>query len=226
MRWVVLLLVLLNAALFGYFKLSVQAPSGAVAGHEAIEADKLKIVSAEELAALPKKSTSTTPNVPTPTPQPLPEQTACYEWGSFSAPSVSRVKNILSKFPVQSEIKQTATQEATRYWIYIPPLASAEKAQAKNIEVRSLGVEESFVVQEPQWRNAISLGVFREEALAAKFLEDLHGRGVKSAVKGVRNNGTGQSSFMLRNVTDAIASEIDKLKPDFSGSEFKKVACQ
>ena len=225
MRWVVLLLLFLNAALFGYFQLNAAHPVGVVAGHEPIQADKLKVLTTEELAALPKKQ-DLTPVAPTPAPQPAPVQTACYEWGSFSVANVARARKILEKFAVQSELKQTASQEAKRFWIYIPPLTNAEKAQAKIDEVRALGIEETFIVQEPPWRNAISLGVFKDEALATKLLDDLHARGVRSAIKGVRNHENGQSSFTIKNVTDAVAGEIDKLKPDFSGSELKKVACQ
>lgn len=225
MRWVVLLLLLLNAVLFGYFKLNASHPVGIVAGHEAIQADKLKILTAEELSALPKKP-APTPAAPTPDPQPMPVQTACYEWGSFSTGNLSRARNILEKFAVESILRQTTSQEAKRYWVYIPPLANAEKAQAKMDEVRALGIEETFIVQEPQWRNAISFGVFKDEKLATKLLDDLHGRGVKTAIKGLRNHESGQSSFYIKNVPDEVAGEIDKLRPDFSGSELKKVACQ
>jgi len=228
MKWVVSVLLLVNLAMFGYFKLSEPRPVGVVAGHEDIEADKLKVLTPEELAAMPGKN-QTAPSAPAPAPVPAPAiaavQTACYEWGSFSAANVSRAKNILQKFSMRSELKQTASQEATRYWVYIPPLANADKAQAKINEIRALGVEESFVVQEPQWRNAISLGVFKDEALAAKLLDDLHGRGVKSAIKGMRNHESGQSSFLLRDVADNAALEISKLQPDFPGSELKKVTC-
>jgi hypothetical protein len=225
MRWTVLLLVLLNAVLFTYFQLGVPQPVGIKPGHEDIEADKLRILSAEELASLPKKSALIPNTTPDPA-QPATESTGCYEWGSFSAAGVSRVKNILAKFTLHYELRQTASQEAIRYWVYIPPLSNAEKAQAKIDEVRALGVEEVLIVQESPWRNAISLGVFKDEALANKLLDDLHARGLKSAIKGIRNHENGQASFYLKEVTEAAAAEIDKLKPDFSGSEFKKVTCQ
>lgn len=225
MKWLVGLLLLVNVALLGYSRLKAAHPVEIAVGHEPIAADQLRILTAEELASLPKKP-APTPVAPLPESQQAPGQTACYEWGSFSTANVSRARNILEKFSLQSELKQTASQEATRYWIYIPPLASAEKAQAKMDEVRALGIEVAFIVQEPEWRNAISLGVFKDEALATKLLQDMHGRGVKSAIKGVRNREGGQSSFTIRNMPDAVAGEIDKLKPDFSGSELKKVACQ
>src|SRR5450830_1152822 len=97
--------------------------------------------------------------------------------------------------------------------------------RARNV-LTNFGVQESFIVKEPQWRNAISLGVFKDEQLAAKLLEDLKARGVRSAVKGVRNNEKSQASLLVNHVSPEMASEINKLKPDFAGSELKPVSCQ
>ena len=123
-------------------------------------------------------------------------------------------------------MKQLTSIESVRYWIYVPPLKSTVAAQAKQSELANLGVQDTFIVQEPQWRNAISIGVFKDEQLASKLLEDLKTRGVRSAVKGVRNNEKSQASLLINHVSPEMASEIDKLKPDFAGSELKPVSCQ
>ncbi len=220
MRWVVLLLLLLNVALFGYFERGGRRPAEMVAGHEAIQPEKMRILSAAELAGMPKK-----PEPEPAIPQPVPEPVSCYEWGSFPSESVARARAILDGFSAQAELRQTASQEAKRYWVYIPPLPNAEKAQAKSDEVQALGVAESYVVQEPKWRNAISFGVFKDEALATRLLEDLRAKGIKTAVKGLRNQEGGQSSFFIRNLADRMAEEIGKLQPDFPGSELRKMTC-
>ncbi len=218
MKWLIGLLLLINMLVLAYFKLSQPIPVGMPGGHEPIQPEMIKILTPEQLALIPKK--------PTPVAQPSPVVSACYEWGGFSAGNLSRAKNILQKLAIDFEVKPIAQQDTTRYWVYIPPLASAEKAQAKIEEVRALGVKESFIIQDPQWRNAISLGVFKDETLASKLLEELHDRGVKSAIKGMRNHDGGQSSITLKNVSDTTAAELEKLFPDFSGSELKKAACQ
>lgn len=223
MKWLFWLLLLLNAALFGYFKLTEPHPVGIVAGHEPIQPEKLKILSPEQLSALSKTEQ---PTAAAPVDPPGAVQTACYEWGSFSATNLSRARNILEKFSLESVTKQTAPQEAARYWVYIPPRKTAEEAQTKANELRALGVDDFFVVQEPQWRYAISLGVFKDEKLAAKHLEDLHTRGVRSAVKSERNHEGSQSSLFMKNVAANVADEIGKLKPDFPGSELKQVTCE
>jgi hypothetical protein len=100
-----------------------------------------------------------------------------------------------------------------------------EDAQTKVGELSALGVDESFIVEEPKWRFAISLAMYKDEALANRFLAELHKRGVRSAVKGVRNFENGQSSFHIRNLAQEVADEIGKLQPDFPGSELKPVEC-
>jgi len=224
MKLLVWLLLLVNVALFGYFRWQATRPGESLAGHEPISAEKLKILTPQELDAMPKKVTETVPAAPAADAAPV--HYACYEWGSFSTADVSRARNILDKFNLEATVKQQATQEATRYWVYIPPRKSLEDAQAKMAELKGLGVQESYIVQEPQWRHAISLGVFKDEALANRFLEDLRTRGVRSAVKGARNHESGQAGFFIKNVSAAVAEEIGKLKPDFPGSELKQAACQ
>lgn len=220
MRWITLLLLVMNAALFGYFKLNESRPVGVTAGHEAIKPDMIKVLTAEALAAMPLKAESA-PSAPTPPPEP----TACYEWGSFSAENIASAKATLERLTIDASLQRAVSQEAKRYWVYVPPRKTAEEAQAKSEEIKALGIEEIFVVQEPKWRNAISLGVFKDEALATKLLEDLRAKGVKSAVKGVRNHESDQSNFLLKHVSESAAAEIGKLRPDFPGSEIRKVAC-
>ena len=225
MRLLLWLLLLLNVVLLAYFQLGSQQPAGALAGHQAIDPGKIKILTPEELARLPKKggtppSTSSSP-VAASTPV-----ASCYEWGSFAVPDAARAKAALDRIGLESTAKPQTPQEAVRYWVYIPPRESLEKAQAKVDEIKALGIEESFIIQEPKWRFAVSLGVFKTEAAATKFVEELHSRGIKSAVKGQRNHEGGQTGYFIKSVSPAQVEEIGKLKPDFPGSELKQVNCQ
>ena len=218
MKWIVWLLLLVNALLLAYFNLGSTQPSGALASHQPIQAEKIKLLTPQEIEALPKKSAAIA--------TPAPVQESCYEWGSFSTANLPKARNILDKFSLSATTKQQSSQEATRYWVYIPRQKSLREAQAKVEELRAASVEESFVVLEPQWRYAISLGVFKDEQLATKLLDELKRRGVDSAVKGVRNQEQGQASLLISPMSADMAAEIEKLKPDFPGSELKQVTCE
>jgi hypothetical protein len=223
MKWLLWVLLLVNVVLLAYFKLVFQPQSEPMPGHPAIDPARLKIVTAEELARLPKKGESATPAVTT---SAVPLVAACYEWGSFAGADAARAKAALDRLGLQATARLQVPQEAVRYWVYIPPRESLEKAQEKVNEIKALGIEESFIVQEPKWRNAISLGVFKTEASASKYVEDLHNRGIRSAIKGPRNHEGGQTGYTINNILPAQAEEIGRLKPDFPGSELKQVNCQ
>jgi hypothetical protein len=225
MKWLVWLLLLVNAALLGYFQLGLQRHADASAVHD-LDPARIKIVSAEELAAKARPEPSVAPFEPAIQNVTAPVPAVCYEWGSFAGPDATRAKAALDRLALEVTTKKHTPQEAIRYWVYIPPLLSPEAAQAKIDELRQLGVEEHFVIQEQQWRNAISLGVFRDEGLATRFLEDLRSRGVKSAIKGRRNLSGEQTGYLIKNMTPAQQVEVDKLKPEFPGSDMKQIDCK
>jgi hypothetical protein len=224
MKLMVWVLVLVNALLFAYFNLPTHDTKVNLASHKPLEPERIKLLKEAEVKAMPRKAEDA-PEAQSVAAAP-PPQIACYEWGSFSANSLPRARNILTKFSVEFTAKQQNTQEATRWWVYIPRQPSLQAAQAKVAELKALGVEEFFVVQEPQWKHAISFGVFKDEQLATKLLEELRAKGVVSAVKGVRNQEKGQASLLINKMSSDIAVEIDRLKPDFPGSELKQVSCQ
>jgi hypothetical protein len=219
MKLVVLILLLLNAVLFAYFNLSNPKQTTNSINHEPIQPEKIKLLTPQEIEAMPRKQPEASQGL-------QPVEFSCYEWGSFSAASLPRARETLTRLALEATPVEKTTQEATRYWVYLPQSSTLQAAQTRMQQLRRLGVEESFVVFEPQWRYAISLGVFKDEQLAAKLLEDIKKKGVTSAVKGVRNQEQGQTSLLISNMSLDKVVEIDKLKPDFPGSELKQVTCQ
>lgn len=224
MKWLVGLLLLVNAVLLGYFQLG-SSRHAALPVHD-LDAARIRIVSAEELAAKIRPEPSAAMAEPAIQNIVAPVPVVCYEWGSFAGPDAARAKAALDRLALQVTTKKHTPQEAIRYWVYIPPLLSPEAAQLKVDELRQLGIEETFIIQEQQWRNAISLGVFRDEGLATKFLEDLRNRGVTSAIKGRRNLNGEQTGYLISNLSPAQQADVDKLKPEFPGSDLKQVECR
>ncbi len=223
MKWLVWLLILLNVALFGYFQLSEMQAAGARQGHEPIQAEQIKLLAKEQLAALVE---SAPVKPPEDTAVPMPETPACYEWGSFPATSVPRVRNVLQQLGLEFSVRQTEEKQAVRYWVYIPPLASLQEAQARSDALLALGVAETFVVQEVRWRNAISLGIFSDKASADRLTQELRNRGVLDVVSGIRNQERDQSSFLIKNLAPGRVEEISRLRPDFPYAELSPAACQ
>jgi hypothetical protein len=227
MKWLVWFLVFLNIGLLAYFNMDVIAPKPILA-NKSISPEKLKVLTEKELEALPKKVVEMPAQLSNEPGKPAlaVTSTSCYKWGNFTSTNLPSAQVVLVRLGLQA----TATQESgdmqdRRYWVYYPPLSSAELARKKADEIRALGVDELSVVQDSQWRNAISFGLFNEEQLATNLLNALHQKGVKGATKALRNPGKALSSLLIQNVTPDAAMELHKIKQEFLGTDLTPSAC-
>lgn len=215
-------LALFNLGLFAYFNAGHILPSKPQAKLAEINPEKIMVLSQAQLEALPKKA------VPSLTP--LPVQTApiaasCFEWGIFSDTNIANAQSAISQLALPATLKQQSSQQAKRFWVYRAPLRSAAEAQLKAAELKALGVENLFVVQDAKWKNAISFGIFEDEQLAIKLLNELKAKGVKDVVKALRNQGKGHASLLFSNLTEADVAALKKLKPDFPYANLKEISC-
>ncbi len=155
-----------------------------------------------------------------------PAATTCSAWGNFTKTNLPAAQVVLARLGLQSEIKQEeVATEDSRFWVYYPPLKSAELAEKKAAEIRALGVEELYIVQDSQWRNAISFGLFQDEQLASGLLNDLQSKGVRNATKALRSAGKSLNSLLIKTVSLEAATELQKVKPEFVGTELAPVTC-
>lgn len=218
MRALVLFLILVNLGLLAYFNRERFLPSVPQPQFTEINPEKITVLNQQQIEAMPKK-----PAIPAPAPVNVAK--TCMEWGVFSDTNLAAAQSELSQLSLQSTVKSETSQDAKRFWIYKPPLKSAQEALAKAAELKALGIEDIFVVQEPKWKNAISFGVFEDEQLATKLLNELKAKGVKDAVKALRNQGKVHSSLLLTGLTETEIATLRKLKPEFPAANLKEVSC-
>ena len=225
MKWLVWIFLLINIGLAGYFGFdSLQKNQSLV--RPDVSPNKVSLLDSNALTALPKKAieaVATPVSVAEPVPAPI--QASCYEWGIFSKINLSAAKNVLRRFSLSSIEKKQTSQDAQRFWVYIPPLKSAALAQAKAEELRALAIQDIFIVQEPQWRNAISFGVFQDEKLANNLLAELKSKGVNMVTKSLRNQGKEHVSLLLKDVPLSAADALKNMKAEFPGSELISMSC-
>ena len=238
MKLVVSLLVLLNVGLLAYFNLDLIAPKPAAVDHS-IQPEKLKVLSEKELAAMPKKNaqpavnaTGTIVNAAAQVSVQTTEQattqslSSCYKWGNFTKTNLPSAQVVLVRLGLKSVVNQEAVaQQDKRFWVYYPPLKSAALAQQKAAEIKALGINELFIVQDSQWRNAISFGLFQDEQLATNLLNELQAKGVKGVTKALHNPGKSLTSLLIKAVSADAAAELQKIKPEFVGTELVSAAC-
>lgn len=151
---------------------------------------------------------------------------ACMEWGEFSGSDLARASTALAAMNLGDRLTQRQTEHAGGYWVYMPPQKTHAEVEKKVAELKALGVEEYFVVQDAgQWQNAISLGIFKTGEAARKFLGSLKAQGVKSAVAGERMSKIKFTVFVLKSPDAALTAKMAALQKDFADSELKAAAC-
>lgn len=225
MRLLVWLLVLLNVGLLAYFNMDIIEPKPAVADRS-IQPERLKILSKKDLEAMPKVAAPAQELVAQISAPAVQAPTSCYKWGNFTKTNLPAAQVVLVRLGLQSVVNQEAgAKEDRRFWVYYPSLKSAAIAQQKADEIRAMGVDELFIVQDSQWRNAISFGLFQDEQLASALLNDLLAKGVKGATKALRSPGKSLSSLFVKAVSADAALELQKIKPEFVGTELEPAAC-
>lgn len=225
MKLLVWLLVLINVGLLAYFNMDLILPKPAAADRS-IQPERLKILSEKDLDAMPKVTAPAQELVAQTSELAVEEPITCYKWGNFTKTNLPAAQVVLVRLGLQSVISQEAgAEEDRRFWVYYPPLKSAAIAQQKADEIRAMGVDELFIVQDSQWRNAISFGLFQDEQLASALLNDLLVKGVKGATKALRSPGKSLSSLLVKAVSADAALELQKIKPEFVGTELEPAAC-
>lgn len=157
---------------------------------------------------------------------PTPPPAACLEWGSFTGPDVARADGALAALALPAEALQRRVVEVDGWWVHMPVMKTKPELDRKVGELKGLGVTDFYVVQEPaNWRNAISLGLFKSEDAANAELERLRKQGVRSAQVTRREKFLRQVSFFVREPGAATAARITELQRDFPAAEIKAVTC-
>jgi hypothetical protein len=210
MRAVFLLLVLANVGFFAWAR--YYTPSGeSVPLARQVDPDKLKIVPPRDMPPLSLSQKMAGPAV-----------TGCLEWGSFSLAEAPRAEKALEPLGLGSRLGQRRTEEAAGWWVYIPPQASRQAALKKAAELKSLAVDDYFIVQEEgEFHWALSLGVFRTEEAAQARLTTLRDQGVRSAQVGPRETIVPKLWLQVKGVDAALASRLRDIARQIEGTELR-----
>jgi hypothetical protein len=234
-RTVFLLLLLGNVAFFAWsrYLAPLEASADPLPLERQIEPEKLKVIAPSELppaAARPASAPSAAPLVPV---APVAPQVAtqatlkCLEWGSFTLADAPRAEKALEPLALGARLAQRRTEEAAGWWVFIPPQASRPAALKKAAELKTLEVEDYFVVQEEgPYRWALSLGVFRSEDAAQARLAALRGQGVRSARLGPRETLVPKVWLQMKDVDAPLQARLREIARGIEGSELRACSSQ
>src|SRR5260370_35010418 len=156
----------------------------------------IRLLRADQVAALAADRAKQTAERPKPPPKVT--LAACLEFGAFNPGDVARVQQALEPLALGSRLSQRRAEEIASYWVFMPPQRDRQAANRKAAELKKLGVEDFFIVQEdPTFRLAISLGVFKTEEAARSRLAEVRTKGGRTARGGPRGTPT-QKDYITR----------------------------
>ncbi|MDD4912585.1 MAG: SPOR domain-containing protein [Sideroxydans sp.] len=229
-RWLLGLLFIANVLFFSvmYWGSGLTVDVDALKAQAPLNADKIRllseipssVVSADVLLAssVVAQSSVLAPNKKA--------NNQCMEWGEFSGGGLEKVKAELAKLNLGNRMAQRTLEHESGFWVYIAPLKSSVEVQRKIEQLKQRGVTDYFVVQESgEWLNAISLGVFRTEEAAQKYLMVMRDKSVISAKVGARKSKLKSTVFELKDLDAVLSAGVREVSKQFPDNVLKVVDC-
>ncbi|HET9046219.1 MAG TPA: SPOR domain-containing protein [Casimicrobiaceae bacterium] len=211
MRIVVLLLIVANLTFYAYTKLDSAGADGARI-NEQVDADKIKILTPQEVAALGPAKIAALADV-------------CAEWGPFS--DAERTKAIADLDPLQlgKLLTQRKIDIDGAFWVSVGPFANRAAAEKRVADLRAQGVIDTSAVDAGRGQYAVSLGIYRSEQAARARADALSRQGVAAAKVEPRQQTYSQTMLVVRDPREQVLARIKDLQPQYVGSDLRIGAC-
>jgi len=220
MRIAFLLLVAANLALYAWFQhySPVESAADSEPVRRQVNPEKIRLLEGKELTGLASAKPKPAPPAAT-----APGAVAsCLEWGGFAIAEAPKAEQALAPLALGARLTQRRSEETAGWWVFIPPQPNRAAAMKKTAELKSLGIDDYFILQdEGKMRWAVSLGVFSSEESARSRLEALRAKGVRSAQTGEREAQVSKIWFQLRAPEPALQARLRESAQGFPGTEVR-----
>lgn len=142
---------------------------------------------------------------------------ACVVFAGLNAEQARELAARISKAGTGFALSERRGEVPSSWWVHIPSQGSKEGADKKVAELRHLGVDELFIMQDAGPNQyAISLGLYKNEAAANRHLERLKDKGVRSAQ--IATRGAGAVRIEVRGPGDGLATLVSDLSERLRGA--------
>jgi hypothetical protein len=218
----------------GYLDTILLAKSEPLRIANQLNADKIKLIPVSKPSTPPTVATASAPSsakasAPTATsaaasaPDKPKKLIACTEVGDFTASDTKKFEARLTEMALGDRQTRRTIQDVATHMVFIPPQGSKEGADKKAGELKRMGVSNFFIVQDnSKLRWGISLGVFKTEAAAKKYLISLGKQGVRSAKVGARSVSNTRVAYVLRDLDANNLKALGKIMTDFPAQKSRE----
>ncbi len=227
-RIIFLLLVLGNLAFFAWDRyLRVPVSAEAHIQQVQITPEKIRLLDTKAARAPAPKPAAVEEPAATNATAVTTAAAACLEWGVFvGPPEAARADAAIAEAGFATGQARRVLSDVDGHWVLIPPAKSRADVDKVVASLKEFGITEYTIVPEPpQWRNAVSLGIFRTEEAARNLLAEVRKKGVNNAAIERRERFFQQVVYFVREPSEADVAKLAALRNRVTGSEVKAVAC-
>jgi hypothetical protein len=212
LRLLLIILAAANLIFFAWSELDRMGETESSRLQRQLAPEKIRVLTPQQVTALGPAKVAQLANV-------------CLEWGNFTDSERAAVLAALEPLQLGRQMTQRRLESTSAFWVYLPPFPSKPAAEKRIGELRALGLKDFFVLNDGAFRNAVSLGVFKTEDAANKFVDSLRNQGVTNARSGARAQTIQQTVFVVRDPQPAQTQQIQALKAEFAGSDVQIGPC-
>lgn len=223
MRWVLLLLILLNV--FYYVWHQQQAPLRAkeIAPVESYQGGRKDIQLLSEAADVRAQSGAK----PEFAGNGSGEASVCLYLGSFEQEAQAReVEQRLLSLDIKAQVRAMDAAAGVEYWVYLEPLASRQASLRQLRELQARRVD-SYIITQGDLANGISLGIFPRSDSADVVMQRLRAVGYEPKMRELSRS---HRSFWVRVAPESrrLADEVllGRLAGDFAGLQHQLMPCE
>ncbi len=211
MRVILILLLLANIALFALTQLDTVASGEPQRLAEQVQPDKIRLLNAQEVAALNPAKTTALADV-------------CVEWGPLNDAERTRALAEIAPLNLGTLLSQRRV-EADVHLVTLNGFASRAAAERRLGELRARGIGDVSVIE----RGGVvllSLGAFRTEQAANGRADALAQAGIAGARVSPRTGGVVQTMIVVRDPPQPAMAKLRELAPAYPGTDIRVGACE
>jgi len=141
---------------------------------------------------------------------------ACVVFAGLSPDQARELTARIAKAGTGFKLSETRSEAPSSWWVHIPAQGSRDGAEKKAAELRRLGVDDLFIMQDAGPNQfAVSLGLYKNEVAATRLLDTLKEKGVRSAQ--IATRGAGTVRIEVRGPGDSLATVASDLSERLRG---------
>lgn len=218
MRWIAISLLVINLLVAGWFGFMAAdpTPEASASGLPELSFNNLR----QDARPDTDRPVITTLN------QQSAEDEQCAFVGQFTTEqAAASAVDRLASLELSPRIQVHDVPDEPLWWVHIPPLPSEAEAE-RRLRALSERQIESFLVSEGEFRNAISLGYFRNRTNAMQLSDDFNDDGIDSELREIqRFNQTYWLVFEPEEAGLVSDGSLQSLRSEYPDVELERADC-